>query len=212
MTSPTLTEGMTLTEKMCGIADDIGAVAKSAKNDFHKYKYTPAEAVILAFQKARAKWGVKLDCSIDVLRDTVDANGKNDVTIRMTFVFSDDSDDTCTVQALGCGSDKTDKAPMKAMTAAHKYALAIAFSVPFGDDPEATDADGNSTAARAPGRPQAAPKSKTGGADEVLLAIAACGSLDALKALRASVVDLKADPRYQELTSAYKQKESELNV
>jgi hypothetical protein len=46
---------------------------------------------------------------------------------------------------MGDGADKTDKGIYKALTGAYKYMLMQVFGVIAGDDPEATDEQGNPT-------------------------------------------------------------------
>jgi hypothetical protein len=56
--------------------------------------------------------------------------------VRITLTFHH-GEETLSAQGIGQGFDKGDKAVMKAMTAAQKYAYATAFCISWGDDPEA---------------------------------------------------------------------------
>src|SRR5690606_34885912 len=56
------------------------------------------------------------------------------VTLR---IVDTESAEEIQVSGLGQGSDKGDKAVMKAVTAAVKYALSTGFLISWGDDPEA---------------------------------------------------------------------------
>lgn len=51
-------------------------------------------------------------------------------------------------RTVGQGADTQDKAPAKAITAAKKQGFLIAFSIPTGDDPEATHLDSDTNTAR----------------------------------------------------------------
>ena len=129
---------MALIEKLAEVMAEVGYVQKDAVNDFHKYKYASAEAVLKKVNTALSSRGVAVGSSAELVHY---ADQRAVVKLALTF---HDGDEHLTVEGLGEGSDKGDKATMKANTAALKYALANAFLISWGDDPEAdmhTDID-----------------------------------------------------------------------
>lgn len=124
-----------LAKRICAVMNDVGAVSKDRENAHFKYNYVSAEAVRAKVQKACVKHGL-------VLRLTYD---REDVTPTQSIMkcSCSVSEDGVTFIHLGdgwgAGSDKGDKSPMKACTAAAKYALANAFCIALGDDPEADE-------------------------------------------------------------------------
>jgi hypothetical protein len=124
-----------LQKKICAVMADVGALSKDRENAHFRYNYVSAEAVRAKVQKACVKHGL-------VLRLTFD---REDVTPTVSVMKSSCfvSDDGLTFVHLGdgwgAGTDKGDKSPMKACTAAAKYALANAFCIALGDDPEADE-------------------------------------------------------------------------
>lgn len=144
-----------IAEKMAGAAKRIGyGVQKDGRNDFHRYDYTSAGAVRMACGRAMGEEGIAVSSSIAVLcsEQRLSEKGKNqnhvEVLVTLTFVCAE-TGETLTTQGLGCGSDVSDKAPMKAVTAAEKYAYVSAFTIAMGEDPEQdADHDGHQQAAQ----------------------------------------------------------------
>lgn len=67
-------------------------------------------------------------------------------TITVKYIIGDvDTGETIEVEVMGQGSDSGDKGVYKALTGAFKYALRQALMIGTGDDPEATDDDGQDT-------------------------------------------------------------------
>lgn len=137
--------------KLAEVSALVGHVGKDGKNDFHKYRYTSAAAVLAKVNPALAERHIATVPSVEVLGVT--DKGMTTVRVRLEFVCGD-TGERCTVEGLGSGQDSGDKGVMKAQTAAQKYALKLAFNIDFGDDPEAdaeTDrqADGRVAGAKA---------------------------------------------------------------
>ena len=131
----------TLVQKLAEVMAEVGYVQKDATNDFHKYRYASAEAVLKKVNSALSERGIALSSAAELAHYDV---GHAIVKLSLTF---HDGTDILTVEGLGEGSDKGDKATMKASTAALKYAMANAFLISWGDDPEA-DAKTDETVAR----------------------------------------------------------------
>ncbi len=124
-----------LASKLAEVMSLVAYVQKDGKNDFHKYKYASAEKV---YQKVNAELSarniaVSSNCELLASTDLLDK-----VIAKVTLTLVDgDSSDRLEISGIGEGSDKGDKAAMKAITAATKYALSTGFLISWGDDPEA---------------------------------------------------------------------------
>ena len=108
----------------------VGYVQKKGKNDFHKYTYARAEDVFKIVNEELSSRGICIASNVFLERFE-----ENHAVVKMTLAFHK-GDQQVIVQGLGEGSDKGDKATMKASTAALKYALASAFLISWRDDPE----------------------------------------------------------------------------
>lgn len=141
----------TFAAKMAKAAAAVGGVLHDARNDFHKYEYTSSEAVKGRVQRALAQHEL---CISEATAEAVgDITGKSAV-IRYRVTVSD-GNSSASAEAFGAGVDATDKAPMKACTAAFKYALVALFCIPMGEDPEADSAPDRDAAKPSP---KAAPR------------------------------------------------------
>ena len=121
----------TLQEALAETMGEVGYVQKDAVNDFHKYRYASAEAVLKKVNASLARNGVCLKSEADLVK----LEGPLAVVkLSLTFIKGSES---VLVQGLGAGTDKGDKAVAKANTQALKYCLANAFLISGGDDPEA---------------------------------------------------------------------------
>lgn len=130
---------MMLSQKLSEVMGEVGYVKKDATNAFQHYKYASAEAVLKKVNAALSERGIAVSTQAELLHyDKTEAGGKETMhaVVRLSLTFTD-GEETLTAQGLGEGSDKGDKATMKADTAALKYALANAFMISWGDDPEA---------------------------------------------------------------------------
>ena len=141
---------MKLAEKLAQVMAEVGYVQKDAANDFHHYRYASAEAVLRKVNGALSSRGIAVATTADLVRyDQVQGkNGTNNVAVVKLSLEFTDGEERIRVEGLGSGLDVGDKAVMKANTAALKYAVANAFLISWGDDPEA-DATTDKEAARA---------------------------------------------------------------
>lgn len=121
----------TLVQKLAEVMAEVGYVKKDATNSFHKYRYASAEAVLKKVNAALSSRGIAIASTAELAHYEA---GHAVVKLALTF---NDGTDSLTVEGLGEGSDKGDKSTMKAATAALKYAMANAFLISWGDDPEA---------------------------------------------------------------------------
>lgn len=122
---------MSLQDKLVKVMAAVGAIGKDKTNSFHGYSYTSADAVMNKVRKALTANEICLHTEAELLEY---ANGIAIVRITLWFMHGDEQ---ISAQGIGQGYDKGDKAVMKAMTAAQKYAYATAFCISWGEDPEA---------------------------------------------------------------------------
>lgn len=123
-----------LAKKLSSIMGEVGYVQKDGSNSYHKYKYASAEAVLKKVNAALSKNNIALESNADILYTSDDLTN---VIAKVTLILVDgDTGETMSIAGCGQGSDKTDKATMKAITAATKYTLSTGFLISWGDDPE----------------------------------------------------------------------------
>lgn len=146
--------------KLAEVAKECAYVQKDGSNSFHKYKYASAEAVL---QKVSAALTARNICRQTQAEYEVLPNGNVICSLRIFLLDGDDPKfSPICFTGLGEGSDKGDKATMKALTAAHKYAYATGLGMSWGDDPEA-DAETDRRAAKPAAKKQTKLDSMKGG-------------------------------------------------
>ena len=161
-----MTESKTKTQslhaKLAEVAAEVGHIGKDGRNEFHRYSFTSAAAVMAKVNPALSSRGIACAATPEIVevREVATKSGsQNMYVVRVSLEFTDGATgQTMTTSGLGSGLDAGDKAIMKAQTAAHKYALKLAFSIDFGDDPEAdskTDREVGGQPAPKPQRPGA---------------------------------------------------------
>lgn len=144
---------LTFTEKLSRCMAACGYVQKDQVNSFHKYKYASADAVLSKFRDAASKYGLAIVRSTSELIKYE----AGEAVVRIEIEISDGKE-SAVFSGYGQGSDKGDKAIMKANTAALKYAFAAGFAISWGDDPEADE----ETDRRAEAPASSAPKPQSG--------------------------------------------------
>lgn len=131
---------MGIAQKLCAASKACGYVQKDGANNFHKYRFVSAANILGHVNAALEAAGLAV---VDTLPEIVSETGAGKdrvVTARMTLTVADtESGERATFRGLGSGMDSGDKAVMKAVTAATKYAWMGAFSISTGDDPEADE-------------------------------------------------------------------------
>lgn len=150
---------MGIAAKLVVAAEACGYVQKDGNNAFHKYRYASAANILGHVNDALTKAGLAVvETSPEVVSDA--GSGKDRVvTVRMTITVGDtETAERATFRGLGSGMDAGDKAVMKAVTAATKYAWMGAFSISTGDDPEADEETDKRAAQRKPDAKAPAPK------------------------------------------------------
>lgn len=137
----TQTTKRTIAAKLALIAQQCAYVQKDKQNDFHRYRYASAAAVLAKVNDALAEQriGVTVLPRIESVVEVKNAKGNSErlVTVLVTLSLHDgDSGEVLETSGLGSGQDNGDKAVMKAQTAAIKYAWMLALNISTGDDPE----------------------------------------------------------------------------
>jgi len=205
----------TLQEALSETMGEVGYVQKDAVNDFHKYKYASAEAVLKKVNASLSRNGVCLKSEADLVK----LEGPLAVVkLSLTFIKGSES---VLVQGLGAGTDKGDKAVAKANTQALKYCLANAFLISWGDDPEA-DVETDKRAEAGRGKPNGKKPSARASAapklppvEGLLARIEAHTTYESLCEDRDLIKDLKAHdgkPTLPQLRSAWMDHEKNLKL
>jgi|8_EtaG_2_1085327.scaffolds.fasta_scaffold10196_4 hypothetical protein len=153
----------TLHECLAQTMAEVGYVQKDATNDFQRYKYASAEAVLRKVNTSLSSQGVCCASTAELVsHETIQGPKKATfhAIVKLSLTFHKGSDQI-TVSGLGSGSDSGDKSVMKANTAALKYCLANAFLISWGDDPEAdVETDKRASEPRSNGKPRAKPSAR----------------------------------------------------
>jgi hypothetical protein len=142
--------GELIHEAMAAIQADVSAIPKAERNKQQGYSFRSIKQVVEMLHPLLAEHGVLMLPTVEDQTRTEFTTKHDNVmnccilTVRFDFVARDGS--RVTVTTVGEGADTMDKATNKAMTAAQKYAMTLAFSIPFGDQ---EDADADSPGERA---------------------------------------------------------------
>ena len=153
----------TLNECLAQTMGEVGYVQKDATNDFQRYRYASAEAVLKKVNASLSSQGVCCESTADMVSHEVIQGAKKasfHAIVKLSLTFRKGSD-SVKVEGLGSGSDTGDKAVMKANTAALKYCLANAFLISWGDDPEAdVETDKNASSSNGSAKPKPKPSAR----------------------------------------------------
>lgn len=186
----------TLCEKLLQVRKAVAYIQKDSTNSFHKYKYVSDEQTMAKFGQALDEAGIVTSTNVELVGG---GPGHCIVKAEVLFIFGDSQ-----IQGagLGEGTDKGDKATMKAETAAFKYAYLKAFQVATGDDPEADEATDKSSN----GKPT---KKKPGSwsAGKVMAAIQSAADMPGLQNTKDHIIALKGTNAYKPAVEAFKAKE-----
>lgn len=133
--------------KMSQVGQAIGwGIPKDGSNKSQGYDFTSAANVRITVAPQLAKRNIAVSSVLEVLSEdhpvSKSGSAQHRVMIRARLTFVDaDSGETLSAEGIGCGMDSGDKAPMKAVTAAEKYAYVSAFTLAMGEDPERDEDD-----------------------------------------------------------------------
>jgi hypothetical protein len=132
---------MSLASKMSEVSAECAYVQKTGRNDFHRYNYATAAAVLEKVNEALARRKIAVFPEFSILDQRTVPTKQGEailatVKARLTLVDGE-TGETGAIEGIGSGADNGDKAVMKANTAAVKYAWMVALTIATGDDPEA---------------------------------------------------------------------------
>jgi hypothetical protein len=133
----------TIFKALSAVQTELAAkgIAKGGTNTFDNYKFRGIDAVLNALAPILAKNGVVLVPSVDEseIRTISSGSGKamNHCKVKMSFTFYDSEGDSITHTFHGEAMDRGDKSLNKAATAAYKYFLFQAFTIPVEGTPDA---------------------------------------------------------------------------
>ena len=131
---------MSIGSKLVAVMDACQYVSKDGRNDFQRYDYTTAAGLFAKVNAELVKQGLFTQSEVTLLesRDVTTAKGNSEkyavVQTKITVTDSE-SGESVTFAAPGSGQDVGDKAVMKAVTAATKYAYITGLCIAMGDDP-----------------------------------------------------------------------------
>lgn len=134
-------------EAICKVAEQVGAIGKTARNQQQGFNYRGIDMVMNALHPAFVENGIFAVPNVkDITREqrTTRTGGNltyTIATIEYTFYAKDGSNITVTV--VGEGMDSADKSTNKAMSVAFKYACFQVFCIPTEEmkDPDADSYD-----------------------------------------------------------------------
>lgn len=201
-------------------------IQKDKRNGAQNYSYVSDQAVASKAMSALAAEGIAVVHTEASVLQHAEVPMRNGGSARYVLVSVrirlSDGEAEVAFEGLGSGMDSGDKAVMKAMTAARKYALLVGLGIASGDDPEADERVDE--AARAPAqeakpaprpapvKPQAAkapPSTVDGnaewGIEPAAQAVTAQQVVEALAACDASVAELRAwYTKYRDVVRSWK--------
>jgi hypothetical protein len=202
-----------LASKLAEVAREVAYVQKDATNSFQKYKYASAEAVLRKVNEALTSRNIAISSNVELIQYH-HGEGKVPsvaiVSILLRFVDGDTSE-VIAVQGLGQGADKGDKAVMKANTAALKYAYANAFTISWGDDPEADESIDKASSTRKRKSKKESGEFKTVFTREELeTEVDKCTLLPELEKVRPKIITMRGTSNYDPLVTKYREKKKKL--
>lgn len=141
-----------IAEALAVAAGEMSRVAKTGFNSYDKYQYATDADIAAAVRGPMASQGLALvpvSCDVEMgVAKTAKGGNQNVATLTRVFRLYHRSGQWISVEAIGVGMDRGDKAIPKAETACLKYLLKILFVLPVGGE----DAEQDSPEAAVPGR------------------------------------------------------------
>lgn len=208
-------EAATFGERLKAAMGEVAYLEKGGYNAHFKYSFLQEAAVKRAVSEALRKHGLMVR-SVGY-KPIGDCSGKA-ACIQCTLTIADTKGTDCVVyEGVGAGADSSDKAPMKAMAAALKYALTSGFLIATGDDPEEDGGSKESGKKDAPAKKAAATEepAKADPAEavnEMAAKVDACATLEDLSKLKVAVSKLRGEPGFDGLATAFKEKGAALKA
>ncbi|HWQ20058.1 MAG TPA: ERF family protein [Methanotrichaceae archaeon] len=133
-----------IASKLAKVMASCRYIQRDRRNDFLKYNYASAAAVLERVSLACAEQNLATFAVSRVLSQAEKTNrsgmAETLVTVQTEVTLIDcDSGEAITFTGLGSGQDVGDKAVAKAQTMALKYAWMTTLNISTGDDPEADE-------------------------------------------------------------------------
>jgi hypothetical protein len=127
---------MAIRKKLRILMSRLGYVQREGKNEHFRYRFVAHADLMEKIQPLLVEIGILAIPRYEM--EHTSEKGLVIVSCELELKDSEFEDEEGLVsRALGGGMDSGDKAPMKAMTAAHKYAWMHTLNLATGDDPEA---------------------------------------------------------------------------
>lgn len=119
--------------------EEIGAIAKTERNTFHKYDYRGIDSIYNAFSRPLAKCGLFIVSHAAEVLSSREVRTKKDGTqlemvLAVTFRIYAPDESYVEFSCIGAGMDSGDKSAAKAHTAAFKVLCFEVFLPPIEDD------------------------------------------------------------------------------
>lgn len=138
---------MTFGEKLLALYAKVAYLQKGGYNEHFRFSFVQESAVKAAVQSACREVGLVLaEVLAEPIGECLPHKAVIKVTVRITEPLTGGSQPVATMQGIGSATDVKkdgtpagDKACMKAMAAALKYALTSGLLIATGDDPEANE-------------------------------------------------------------------------
>ncbi len=118
-------------QKINKVMEEVGAIEKDGRNDFHNYAYLSHAGIMKKLQPALVKAGLVIYPS-----DICLLSSDNQRVITKQEYTVTDGENSIKIYGIGEGIDKGDKASYKAQTGGHKYALKALLTLPDENDAE----------------------------------------------------------------------------
>lgn len=171
---------MSIGSKLIAVMDACQYISKDGRNDFQRYDYTTAAGLFAKVNAELVKQGLFTQSEVTLLesRDVTTAKGNSEkyAVVQAKITVTDfESGEHVTFSAPGSGQDVGDKAVMKAVTAATKYAYVTGLCIAMGDDPEQDSTTNAYNSYSAPVKNSAPAEPKTNGNGNYVAKCSACG-------------------------------------
>ena len=137
-----MSETKNIAKKLVEVMKECSFITKNGINDYHNYKYATAGDVLekvnasLTSHKIVSIVSPNLESMIEVTHKNGNKEHLATVSVQVHLIDSD-TGEFVDLFGIGSGQDASDKAVMKAQTAAIKYAFMLSLCIATGDDPEA---------------------------------------------------------------------------
>lgn len=202
-------------ERFSDAMADVAYLEKCGWNAHFKYSFVTEADVKKAASEAFRKHGLMVYCV--AYAPIGECSGKA-ATVLCTLTVGDVyGTESVTAQAIGSGSDSSDKAPAKALAGSLKYCLTQMFLIATGDGD--IEEDGGTAAKSGKEEPKkAASKAKTeepanengqtqsDPVADMIAQVEGCETLEALNKLKIAVSKLRNESGFEKLAEAFRAK------